>query len=159
MEELVGDTDPSFAYAGGWDAVHGTYEGLSLAKSVTAYARTASAVSPSRCFAPRKSPLLLPWAVGLRPARAPPARQDPSPQISNPAPGASSASSRSTLRPGPQISQIAQAIIAELSRVGGTKVTLKLDIDAEAPADFPSDVVDVVNANAKTVKFEQSGFL
>jgi hypothetical protein len=61
-------------------------------------------------------------------------------------------------RPGPQISQIAQAIIAELSRVGGTKVTLKLDIDAEAPADFPSDVVDVVNANAKTLKFEQSGF-
>jgi hypothetical protein len=42
-----------------------------------------------------------------------------------------------------------------LSRVGGTKVTLKLDIDAEAPADFPSDVV---NANAKTLKFEQSGF-
>jgi len=39
-------------------------------------------------------------------------------------------------RPGPQISQIAQAIVAELSRVGGAKVTLKLDIDAEAPADF-----------------------
>jgi len=37
-------------------------------------------------------------------------------------------------------------------------VTLKLDIDAEAPADFPSDVIDVVNANAKTLKFEQSGF-
>ncbi len=35
-------------------------------------------------------------------------------------------------------------------------MTLKLDIDAEAPADFPS--VDVVNANAKTLKFEQSGF-
>ena len=56
-------------------------------------------------------------------------------------------------RPGPQITQIAQAIVAELSRVGGTKVTLKLDIDAEAPADFPPDVVDVVNANAKTLKF------
>ena len=39
-------------------------------------------------------------------------------------------------------------------RVGGTKVTLKLDIDAKAPADFPSDVVDVVNANATTLKFE-----
>jgi hypothetical protein len=38
------------------------------------------------------------------------------------------------------------------------KVTLRLDIDAEAPDDFPSDVVDVVNANAKTLKFEQSGF-
>ncbi len=60
--------------------------------------------------------------------------------------------------PGPQISKIAQAIVAELSRVGGTKVTLRLDIDAEAPPDFPSDVVDVVNANAKTLKFEQSGF-
>ena len=28
---VIGDTDPSFAYAQGWDAVHGTYEGLSLA--------------------------------------------------------------------------------------------------------------------------------
>jgi hypothetical protein len=61
-------------------------------------------------------------------------------------------------RPGPQIAQIAQAIVAERSHVGGTKVTLKFDIDAEAPADFPSDVVDVVSANAKTLKFEQSGF-
>lgn len=34
-----------------------------------------------------------------------------------------------------------------------TKVALKLDIDAEAPADFPSDVVDVVNANPKALKF------
>ncbi len=35
MEELIGDTDPSFAYAQGWDAVRGTYGGLSLPKSAT----------------------------------------------------------------------------------------------------------------------------
>jgi hypothetical protein len=34
IEELVGDTDPLFAYAQGWDPVRSTYEGLSLAKSV-----------------------------------------------------------------------------------------------------------------------------
>jgi hypothetical protein len=28
------------------------------------------------------------------------------------------------------------------------KTTVRLDIDAEAPADFPADVVDVVRVNA-----------
>jgi len=56
-------------------------------------------------------------------------------------------------RPAPQISHPGD--YRRASRVGGT-LTLKLHIDAEAPADFPSDVVEVVNANAKTLKFEQS---
>jgi hypothetical protein len=41
----------------------------------------------------------------------------------------------------------------------GTTITLKLDIDAEAPADFPAEVISDVEANAKTLKCEQSGFL
>jgi hypothetical protein len=61
-------------------------------------------------------------------------------------------------RPGPQISQIAQAIIAQLARVNGTAITPRLGIDAGAPADCPSEVVGGVEANAKTLKFEQSEF-
>ena len=36
-------------------------------------------------------------------------------------------------RPTPQVSNIAQSILSELDRVRGTKMTLTLDIDAEAP--------------------------
>jgi hypothetical protein len=53
------------------------------------------------------------------------------------------------IRPGPQIAQIAQAIVAQLARVNGTTITLKLD--AEAPAEFPADVVKDVEANARTL--------
>ena len=61
-------------------------------------------------------------------------------------------------RPGPQIAQVAQAIVAQLARVNGATITLKLDIDAEAPAEFPSEVIKDVEANATTLKFEQFGF-
>jgi hypothetical protein len=44
----------------------------------------------------------------------------------------------------PQVSNIAQAILAELERVRGAKITLTLDIDAEAPSGFPEDVESVV---------------
>jgi uncharacterized protein (DUF169 family) len=61
-------------------------------------------------------------------------------------------------RPGPQVSQIAQAILAELARAGDATVMLKLDIAAESAVGFSDDVVSVVTANAQTLKFEQNGF-
>jgi hypothetical protein len=106
---VIGDTDPSFAYAQGWDAVHGTYEGLSLAKSATINLRSDGLLVRRDVADP-----VLRWAVGLRPARGASGATEAKPAESSPAPGASSASSRSMLRtPGLQISQIAQAIIAE----------------------------------------------
>jgi Protein of unknown function (DUF499) len=161
IEELVGSTDPLFAYARSWDSVRGTYEGLSLAKSVTVDLR-GDGVLVGRDIA---EPLL---RAEVQPTPPPPGGGASEGQPAQPTtsvvgllPGPRRFFGVITLdamRPGRQIAQIAQAIVAELSRVGGTKVTLKLDIDAEAPADFPSDIVDVVNANAKTLKFEQSGF-
>jgi hypothetical protein len=115
--------------------------------------------APTASWSAAMSPIPCRWAVGLRPARGASGATEAKPAEKKPGPRRFfGVIALDATRPGPQISQIAQAIIAELSRVGGTKVTLKLDIDAEAPADFPSDVVDVVNANAKTLKFEQSGF-
>ncbi len=162
IEELVGSTDPAFAYARSSDSVSGRYEGLSLAKSITVDLR-GDGVLVRRDIA---EPLLRAQA---EPVTSPPGGGGPSPgEPAQPTPnptGSPTGPRRlfgvitlDATRPGLQIAQIAQAIVAELSRIGGTKVTLKLDIDAEAPADFPSDVVDVVNANAKTLKFEQSGF-
>ncbi|HZZ61311.1 MAG TPA: hypothetical protein VFE63_09075, partial [Roseiarcus sp.] len=46
-------------------------------------------------------------------------------------------------RPTPQVSNIAQSILAELDRVRGTKITLTLDIDAETSSGFPEDVESV----------------
>jgi len=163
MEELVGDTDPSFAYARGWDALHGTYEGLSLAKSATINLRGDGLLVRRDIADPllrtEEKPVVAPVGEGSTTGDGTSSATGATPAEKKPGPRRFfGVITLDATRPGPQISQIAQAIIAELSRVGGTKVTLKLDIDAEAPADFPSDVVDVVNANAKTLKFEQSGF-
>jgi uncharacterized protein len=144
------------------NAVHGTYEGLSLAKSATINLRGDGLLVRRDIADPllraEEKPAVAALGGGTTgegassATEAKPAEKQPGPRRFF------GVITLDATRPGPQISQIAQAIIAELSRVGGTKVTLKLDIDAEAPADFPSDVVDVVNANAKTLKFEQSGF-
>ena len=153
-----------FAYAQGWDPVRSAYEGLSLAKTVTIDLRGDG-------FLVRRD--VAEQQLRAEEQRPPESTDDGSRREDNggtggeipPTPRDRQPGHRhffgvitlDATRPGPQISQIAQAIVAELSRVGGTRVTLRLDIDAEAPADFPFDVVDVVNANAKTLKFEQSG--
>ena len=61
-------------------------------------------------------------------------------------------------RPGPKVAQIAQAILAELARAPDAEVKIKLDIEAHSAVGFSDDVVSVVEANAGTLKFEQSGF-
>jgi predicted AAA+ superfamily ATPase len=165
IEELVGDTDPLFAFARGWDPVKSTYEGLTLAKSATIDLRgdgllVRRDVAEKQLRAEEQRPVE-PTGDGSRSGDGGTGEREPTSGPGPQQPGPRRFFGVITLdatRPGPQISQIAQAIVAELSRVGGTRVTLRLDIDAEAPGDFPSDVIDVVNANAKTLKFEQSGF-
>jgi hypothetical protein len=61
-------------------------------------------------------------------------------------------------RPTPTVSNIAQSILSELDRVRGTAITLTLDIDAEAPDGFPEDVVEIVKANAESLRITESGF-
>lgn len=57
----------------------------------------------------------------------------------------------------PAMQRIADAILAELGKPRGAKVTVKLDIQADAPSGFPDDVVSVVKDNARTLKFDQGG--
>jgi hypothetical protein len=61
-------------------------------------------------------------------------------------------------RPTPQVSNIAQSILSELDRVRGTRVTLTLDIDAEAAHGFPEDVESVVRDNASSLRITYFGF-
>lgn len=58
-------------------------------------------------------------------------------------------------RPMPAMQRIADAILAELGKPRGAKVTVKLNIQADAPGGFPDDVVSVVKHNARTLKFDQ----
>jgi hypothetical protein len=61
-------------------------------------------------------------------------------------------------RPTPQVSNIAQSILSELDRVRGPKITLTLDIDAEAAGGFPEDVESVVRDNARDLQITDFGF-
>ena len=61
-------------------------------------------------------------------------------------------------RPTPQVSNIAQSILAELDRVRGAKITLTLDIDAEVVGGFPEDVQSVVQDNARDLRIKDFGF-
>jgi hypothetical protein len=61
-------------------------------------------------------------------------------------------------RPGPVVAQIAQSVLAELARSSGATIKLRIDIEAENPSGFSEDVVEVIRANAETLKFGESGF-
>jgi hypothetical protein len=61
-------------------------------------------------------------------------------------------------RPTPQVSNIAQSILSELDRARAAKITLTLDIDAEAPDGFPRDVENVIRDNAKSLEVDEFGF-
>jgi Protein of unknown function (DUF499) len=61
-------------------------------------------------------------------------------------------------RPTPQVSNIAQSILAELDRVRGATITLTLEIEAEAPSGFPGDVESVVRDNARDLRITDFGF-
>jgi hypothetical protein len=62
-------------------------------------------------------------------------------------------------RPTPQVCDIAQLILSELDRVRGTRMTLTLDIHAEAPdGGFPTDVESVMRDNAASLRITDFGF-
>jgi hypothetical protein len=64
------------------------------------------------------------------------------------------------IRPVKFFDTILNAVVMELQRTPGAKVTLTLDIAAEAPAGFPDGDVSVIRDNARQLKFkaESTGF-
>ncbi|MBV9750282.1 MAG: hypothetical protein JO157_15865, partial [Acetobacteraceae bacterium] len=64
------------------------------------------------------------------------------------------------VRPIKSFDTIFNAVVAELQRTAGAKVTLTLDIDCQAPDGFAEGEVGVVRDNAKQLKFkpESTGF-
>jgi hypothetical protein len=56
------------------------------------------------------------------------------------------------------VGQIAEALIAHLNRPAGSNVRVTVEIEAEASDGFPEDLRRTVSENARTLKFDQSGF-
>ncbi len=61
-------------------------------------------------------------------------------------------------RVGRDASRIADEVIAHLSGLMGSTVTVTLDIDAEIPSGTPENVVRTVTENSRTLKFTSQGF-
>ena len=61
-------------------------------------------------------------------------------------------------RVGRDASRIADEVIAHLSGLVGSEVTVTLEIDAEIPEGAPDHVVRAVTENSRTLKFESHGF-
>lgn len=61
-------------------------------------------------------------------------------------------------RVGRDASRIADEVIAHLSGLVGTKVTVTLEIEADIPSGAPDHVVRTVTENSRTLKFTSQGF-
>ena len=61
-------------------------------------------------------------------------------------------------RVGRDASQIADEVIAHLSGIVGSEVSVTLEIHAEIPDGAPENVVRTVTENSQTLKFESHGF-
>jgi hypothetical protein len=145
-EELVASSDTAYAWATGVDAATGRYRGLSFGRAVSVDLH-GDGLLVRRDVAQQQ--MDVPASPGGEPIPAGPQRGG-APTVVGPEPPAPELPQRKrrffgvvtvdSTRPGPQVGQIAQAILAELARAGDAKVTLKLDIEAESIAGFPDDV-------------------
>jgi uncharacterized protein len=169
IRDALAKLDPSFGYADGFDEASGSYAGLMWAKAPPIQ------MSPTA--------LLVRSDVALEHLR----REDPGAVVVGaPAAGTGSPGATPTpvdggtsvptgptqprrfygsveidmVRPIKSFDSIFNAVVAELQRTQGAKVTLTLDIKAEAPKGFAENDVSVVRDNARQLKFkaESTGF-
>jgi hypothetical protein len=164
VEELVASSDTTYVWANGVDAATDRYSGLCFGRVVSVDLR-GSGLLVRRDVAEQQ------MIVTVSPKGNPPSSEPgpgDEPSVLDPEGPTSEPPQRKhrffgvvtvdAARPGPQVGQIAQVILAELARARDAKVTVKLDIEADSAAGFPDDVVSVVSANAQALKFEQNGF-
>lgn len=159
LEAAIGDAcarlNPAFACAEGFDEAAGRYLGLLWQKApVGPLPPTSLLVRPEIAVAQ------------LQPAPPPPAAAKtetisggdnappPSPP-SSPRPKRFYGSVEiDTLRPVKAFDSILNAVVMELQRTHGTKVTLTLEIEATAPDGFAEPDIAVVRDNARALKFK-----
>jgi len=161
----------TFAYADGYDEPSQQYRGLRGGQTVSLTAESSgllvkpevaqaqlSAAQPRQVEASRPTDEAIPGSVVVKeagvtdqplpaPARAPakPKRFYAS-AILNPT------------RVGRDAGQIAEEVIAHLAGLSSARVTVSLEIEAEAPDGVPDEVVRIVSENSRALKFKSYGF-
>jgi hypothetical protein len=162
-----------FAFADGYDAEAGRYQGLRAGQMVTLVDSQAPGVlvkpdvavhqmDAERPIAPepgRADPN--PDVVGDEPTVEPPEITTPPEKI--PPPAAKPKRFHGTVlldatRVGRDAGRIAEEVIAHLDGLVHAKVTVTIEIEAEMPDGAPDQVVRTVTENCRTLKFTSQGF-
>ena len=164
----------TFAYADGYDESSQQYRGLRGGQTVSLTAESSgllvkpevaqaqlSAAQPRQVEASQPTDEAIPGSVVVKeagvtdqplPAQAPAARAPAKPKrfhasvILNPT------------RVGRDAGQIAEEVIAHLAGLSSARVTVTLEIEAEAPDGVPDEVVRIVSENSRALKFKSYGF-
>jgi hypothetical protein len=165
IRDALAKLDPKFAYAEGFDESSGKYAGLIWQKApIGPMLQTALLVRPEVAM------------TQLRPVVSAP-QQEPSPKPADDGAGpippiASGTDSNQQpqrfygsveidmVRPVKAFDAILTAVVMELQRTKGAKVTLTLEIEADAENGFSEADIGVVRDNARQLKFktESTGF-
>ncbi len=163
----------SFAFADGYDAAAGRYQGLRAGQMVTLVDSRAPGVLVKPDVAARQ-------LDAERPSAPEPGRADPNPNGSDkptvvtpetPTPGGNTPPPAApkpkrfhgtvlldATRVGRDAGRIAEEVIAHLDGLVHAKVRVTLEIEAELPDGAPDPVVRTVTENCRTLKFTSQGF-
>ncbi|UHD18377.1 hypothetical protein [Thiocapsa bogorovii] len=164
-----------FAFAEGYDAEAGRYEGLRAGQIVTLVDSEAPEVLVKTDVAMRQMDAERPVAPEPEPGRAQPNPNvvgdkptvDPPeitpPREKTPPPAAKPKRFHGTVlldatRVGRDAGRIAEEVIAHLDGLVHAKVTVTIEIEAKLPDGAPDQVVRTVSENCRTLKFTSQGF-
>ena len=166
LTELIRDGLSGFAYASGVDA-SGRFSSLASGRLVevrfdgdAVLVAAEAAEAQLQAEAPLPSPG--PTTGGIDQPRAPTAPDGDSPPTDD---GRKLRRFYGSVvlnpdRPIPELQRIIDSVTSELMRTEGARVTLRLEIEASAPAGFSTEDAAVVRDNARTLRFlpEATGF-
>jgi hypothetical protein len=158
VRDAVSQLDPKFGFAESFDNATGRYGGLVWAKAPPEFLPSAAVLVSEAAV--RAQPV-----APTRPTAVPEAGSPASPPTTNePAPTKPTRFFGTVeidpTRPVKSFDQILGAVVTELQRTPGAKVTLVLEIEALAEAGFDDADVGVVRDNARQLRFraESTGF-
>jgi hypothetical protein len=172
IEKLLGKLDASVAFARGFEAGSGEYDGVAVA-STGLGGNVADGLLVWRAALPEKQPGAGDGGGEAEPGRhGDPAPVDPYPHGGGQSQGHLNDSGTLTTvraptrffgsipldpdKAGLQVAAIAKEILFELSRSNGAEVSVRLEIEATAPSGYPSDVVEDIRANLRHLKIDES---
>ncbi len=163
----------SFAYADGFDETENRYRGLRCGQRVDVFQDTGDGLLVKPDIALRQQQAetapMPPTTGGDNTAPGPSGGSSAEPGAS---PGGASPSATANLRPkryygtvaldasrvGRDAGRIADEVIAHLTGLVGSEVTVTLEIEANIPSGVPDNVVRTVTENSRTLKFKNHGF-